>query len=85
MDSIIRMANDIARFHESCQPDEGMKLVAEHLNKFWPPAMRARFFELVQSDPSGFHPLVVAGAGMVRCNTHNPIKVEMMDKSGTGG
>lgn len=85
MDSIVRMANDIAQFHTSYTDEEGRQLVAEHLNKFWPPSMRARFHELIEVEPDGFHPLVLSCAGMVRCDRRNPVNLAGMDRSGSGG
>lgn len=83
--SIIRMANDIARFHESYPEDEGMQMLSEHLNKFWHASMRTRFHELMAAQPESFHPLVVASAGMVRCAKTNPVSTAGMDLTGTGG
>lgn len=83
--SIARMANDIAVFHQSFPENEGVQLVAEHLNKFWPPAMRARFLEMIEDDPDAFHPLVLASAPQVRCEKRNPVSLAGMDMSGSGG
>lgn len=85
MSEIVKMANDIAGFHASFPEDEAKQMVSEHINKFWAPSLRAKFHEQMASDPVVFHPLVVACAGMVRCNQHNPVKVEFVDKGGTGG
>lgn len=81
---VVRMANDIARFHESFPESEAVKMFAEHINKFWPPMMRERFFDVLGTEGDQFRPLVVKSSHLVRCEKHNPINVDI-DKSGTGG
>lgn len=83
--NIIRMANDIATFHTSFPEDEAAKLIAEHLNKFWPPPLRSQFFDLLDTESDKFHPLVVACATQVRCEKRNPICTAHIDRTGTGG
>ena len=85
MNDLIRMANDIARFHASYPEDEGVPMLAEHLNKFWAPSLRSRFHELMRDQPESFHPLVISCSPMVRCERSNPVRVEFADKHGTGG
>lgn len=85
MSDIIRMANDIAVFHESFPEDEAMKLLSEHINKFWPPSMRSKFFDILDTDGDKFHQLVVKSANLIRCERHNPICLANMDRTGTGG
>lgn len=85
MIEIIRMANDIAKFHTAFPPEEAVQMIAEHLNKFWAPALRFKFFELLQTQKADFHPLVVDSAAFVRCDKSNPIDRPIMDLSGTGG
>ena len=85
MSNIIRMANDIAAFHTSFPEDEAVKLIAEHFNKFWPPAMRSQFFDLLDSESDKFHPLIISCASQVKCEKRNPISTAHMDLTGTGG
>lgn len=85
MSDIVRMANDIAGFHTSFPEGEAKQMVSEHINKFWPPSLRTKFFEQINADPSVFHPLIVASSGMVKCNQHNPINPVFVEKGGTGG
>lgn len=85
MNEIVRMANDIATFHSSFPEDEAKQMLAEHLNKFWAPPLRTKFFEQLAADPTAFHPLAVASASMIKCNQHNPIKPVFVEKGGTGG
>lgn len=82
--SIIRMANDIAIFHTSFPEEDGKRMVAEHINKFWAPPMRTKLFDLIETDADKFHPLALASAEFVYCAIKNPIKL-VIDRSGTGG
>ncbi|MGL3607406.1 formate dehydrogenase subunit delta [Rhizobium sp. G187] len=65
-EKLVRMANQIATFFLS-QPEEvRVPGVATHINKFWEPRMRRRFFELVDQDAVGFLPLVLASAPEIK-------------------
>lgn len=65
-DKLVRMANQIATFFQS-QPEEvRVDGVATHINKFWEPRMRRRFFEMIDAGIGGFMPLVVAAAEKVK-------------------
>jgi len=52
------MANQIARFHAPYPRDVAIAGVAEHLERFWPPEMRAQLMLL--SERADLEPLVVA-------------------------
>ncbi len=49
-DDLVRMANQIARFHAAYPPDIAARGVAEHLERFWPPEMRAQLMTLAERD-----------------------------------
>jgi formate dehydrogenase subunit delta len=66
VEKITRMANDIAKFMESKPHDEGVSLLASHINDFWDPRMRRQFFEIVDAGGAGLRPLVLDAAGAVR-------------------
>jgi formate dehydrogenase subunit delta len=66
VEKITRMANDIAKFMESKPHDEGVALLASHINDFWDPRMRRQFFEIVDSGGAGLRPLVLDAAGAIR-------------------
>ena len=55
---LIYMANQIASFFETLPPHEAAGGVANHINSFWEPRMRRRFFELVESGNMALKPLV---------------------------
>jgi formate dehydrogenase subunit delta len=61
----IRMANQIATFFES-QGTEAIAGIAEHINNFWEPRMRAQLFELVEAGTPGFHRLVLDALPQIR-------------------
>lgn len=63
---LVRMANQIATFFESKPHDLGVAGVAEHINKFWDPRMRGKFFELIDGGAPGFRPLVLEAAKTIR-------------------
>ncbi len=63
---LIRMANQIATFFESKPHDLGVAGVAEHINKFWDPRMRGKFFEILEGGGSGLKPLVLEAARTIR-------------------
>jgi formate dehydrogenase subunit delta len=65
-EKITRMANQIAQFMESKPHDEGVALLAAHINDFWDPRMRRQFFEIVDSGGAGLRPLVLDAAGAIR-------------------
>lgn len=65
-EKLVRMANQIATFFTS-QPEEvRVDGVATHINKFWEPRMRRRFFELLDAGENGFQPLVQQAASRVK-------------------
>lgn len=63
---LVRMANQIATFFHS-QPKSGAASgVATHINKFWEPRMRRRFFEMVDAGAGHFLPLVLAASKEIK-------------------
>jgi formate dehydrogenase subunit delta len=65
-DKIVRMANDIAKFMESKPHDEGLVLLAAHINDFWEPRMRRQLFAVIDAGGEGLRPLVIEAAGAIR-------------------
>ena len=65
-DKHIYMANQIAKFFESKPPDEGVEGIAAHINDFWEPRMRAKFFAVVDAGGAGLRPLVLEAAAKIR-------------------
>lgn len=65
-DKIVRMANDIAKFMESKPHQEGVALLASHINDFWEPRMRRQLFAVLDAGGAGLRPLVLDAAGAIR-------------------
>ena len=66
VEKITRMANDIAKFMESKPHDEGVALLAAHINDFWDPRMRRQLFEILDAGGAGLRPLVLDAASAIR-------------------
>lgn len=65
-EKLVRMANQIATFFLS-QPEEvRVDGVATHINKFWEPRMRRRFFEMIDQGIGGFLPLAVQASSKIK-------------------
>jgi formate dehydrogenase subunit delta len=65
-EKITRMANQIAQFMESKPHDEGLALLAAHINDFWEPRMRTHLFAQLDQGGAGLRPLVIEAAGIIR-------------------
>lgn len=63
---LIYMANQIAKFMESKPHDEGVTLLASHVNDFWEPRMRRQLFEVVDAGGAGLRPLVLEAAPLIK-------------------
>jgi formate dehydrogenase subunit delta len=63
---LIYMANQIAKFMESKPHDEGVSLLAAHINDFWEPRMRRHLFEVLDAGGTGLRPLVLDAAGAIK-------------------
>ncbi len=82
---IIRMANQIGGFFKSYGPEEGKKEVAAHINNFWEPRMRAKFFEYLEAGGKELDPLVVEAAKLVRKPENHKVVQSRLPKHGAGG
>ena len=65
-DKTARMANQIAGFFASKPHEEAVAGVAEHINKFWEPRMRARLFSIFENESESLHDLVRAAMPSIR-------------------
>ena len=65
-EKLVRMANQIATFFLSQPEDIRIEGVATHINKFWEPRMRRRFFEMVDAGAVDFLPLVLAASKKIK-------------------
>lgn len=64
-DKMRYQANQIATFFASQPEDEQIEGVADHINKFWDPRMRAKLFELADESTEGFRPTLVAALALI--------------------
>ena len=46
--------------------EQAVAEVANHIHRFWDPRMKRRLFELVDSQTTGFEPVAVAAAALLR-------------------
>ncbi|MDZ7601542.1 MAG: formate dehydrogenase subunit delta [Hoeflea sp.] len=65
-DKLRYQANQIATFFASQPEAEQVEGVADHINKFWDPRMRAQLFEITDDSIEGFKPMVVKALGRIR-------------------
>jgi formate dehydrogenase subunit delta len=65
-DKLAYMANQIATAFRAQPRDAAAAAVADHINKFWEPRMRARLFERLDAGGPGLDPVVVAAAPSIR-------------------
>ncbi len=65
-EKLARMANQIAAVFAALPEDEAARNVAQHLNDFWAPAMRAELLDLIASGSGRLHPLVHAAVPHLR-------------------
>jgi len=65
-DKIAYMANQIATFFRTKPESEAVEGVADHINKFWEPRMRAKLLARLAEGGEGLNPLVVAAAPAIR-------------------
>ncbi len=65
-DKLIYMANQIATFFASKPHEDAVEGVAQHINDFWDPRMRAQMLEIAQTTTANMHPLVIEALPLVR-------------------
>ena len=65
-EKLVYMANQIARFFASRPPEAAAQGVAEHINQFWDPRMRAQLLARLDAGGEGFAAPVRAAAPAIR-------------------
>lgn len=65
-EKLVYMANQIATFFQTRKHEDAVAGIAEHINNFWEPRMRAQFFAIVEAGGEGLKPLVVEAAARIR-------------------
>jgi formate dehydrogenase subunit delta len=59
-EKMVHMANQIALFFAGYPQDEAVAGVADHIQKFWEPRMRAQLTAYLAAGGANLHPLVIA-------------------------
>jgi len=65
-DKLAYMANQIATAFAARPEEEAARAVADHINKFWEPRMRARLLARLEAGEAGLAPAVAAAAPLIR-------------------
>jgi formate dehydrogenase subunit delta len=65
-DKLVYMANQIATFFHTQPKDEAVAGVADHINHFWEPRMRAQLFTILEQEDNGLDALVIEAAKQIR-------------------
>lgn len=61
IDTLVRMANQIAAFFKTQNAETAHEAVADHIAKFWDPRMRATMLAHLAAGAAGVDPVVVRG------------------------
>jgi formate dehydrogenase subunit delta len=64
--SEIRLINKIVVHFGHLPTEQAVAEVANHVQRFWDPRMKRRLFDLVDSQTTGFEPVAVAAAALLR-------------------
>mgnify|MGYP005838590463 CR=1 FL=1 len=59
---MIHKANQIASFFEAYETEKAIEGVADHIKKFWTPAMRDQLQSYIQDNGEDLHELVIQAA-----------------------
>jgi formate dehydrogenase subunit delta len=62
----MRMVNDIVVNLGYLPAEQVAAAVADHVKRFWDPRMKRRLVELADSQTTGFEPVAVAAAALLR-------------------
>jgi formate dehydrogenase subunit delta len=64
--SEIRLINKIVVHFCYLPTEQAVAEVANHVQRFWDPRMKRRLFDLVDAQTTGFEPVAVAAAALLR-------------------
>ncbi len=64
--SEIRLINKIVVHFGYLPTEQAVAEVADHVQRFWDPRMKRRLFDLVDAQTTGFEPVAVAAAALLR-------------------
>jgi formate dehydrogenase subunit delta len=63
---LVYMANQISKFMESKPHEEGVAMLAAHINDFWEPRMRRQLFEVIDAGGAGLRPLILDAVNKIK-------------------
>ena len=70
LDRIVLMANQIGDFFAPYPPERRAEGIRNHLRTYWDPRMREELLEYIASGGAGLAPHVIAGAKLLRDDSH---------------
>jgi formate dehydrogenase subunit delta len=62
MDTLVRMANQIADFFKIQPADKAVEGTADHIRRFWDPRMRAMMIQHLAHGGAGLNPIALKAA-----------------------
>ncbi|TCP42937.1 formate dehydrogenase subunit delta [Rhodovulum marinum] len=65
-EKLVYMANQIATAFARLPEDAAVAAIADHIDAFWDPRMRAHLLDLVEAGAPDLSPRVAAAAGRIR-------------------
>jgi formate dehydrogenase subunit delta len=68
IEKLVMMANQIAAFFAAQGDERAIPQIANHLEKFWDPRMRAQVVAHLDSGGAGLHPLARAAVQNLRAS-----------------
>lgn len=64
-EKIVRMANQIAAFFATAAGDDAPAQIADHIEKFWEPRMKAQLADIAADDAAGLDGLVLRAMPLI--------------------
>lgn len=71
-EKLVYMANQIAAFFAAQGEKRAVPAIADHIAKFWTPAMRTRFVALAEKDDTTLKPLVRKAVKLIGTQSAKP-------------
>ncbi|KAA0970629.1 formate dehydrogenase subunit delta [Aureimonas fodinaquatilis] len=79
--TLVRMANQIARFFESQRHEAGVPGVADHIAAFWSPQMRRDINAYIDAGGEELRPLALEGLKFLQARSADHVK-QVLESSG---
>ena len=65
-EKLIRMAGEIAEYFKSYPEDKAAASIANHINRYWTPKMRAQFIAAAETPDRTLPPLLLAASTKIK-------------------